>query len=838
MRKIWNILVFLVIICICFFAKDVNAAEESGSGTVNDPYLISTLEQLQSIDSPDIASFTYYKLTQDLDFSQITSWNPITISNVSIDGDNHKLTGLSGSIFNGSKGLFSTANNQVIIKDLHINADLEFTNPNSGILIGVASLGSEVTFENCHISGSITSTSVGVGTFLGNLLGSVNIEDSSIKIDMTTQGNTGGFIGRVANGRDINIENCIAEGSINVTPSGTTNVQTGGIIGNIQSASSVTLKNIFNYLNINSSGNVGCFIGYFPLQTTFISENLYNATLVNNPTYTVYPIGENISTEYANIPMVTAISGGDLNDYQDLLYNNQLVGKKWVIRDSSDSFSITFAPDADLSGLTVFLDSEAVDFVQHENTVSLDFSVDQHKLLFCFSEVGKSNSILYFDFIFQHTPLPFVQLEHDEQTITVVDGQILNRDEMLESNIYYLSFSEMPEGTNVIVKVNGERSFIAAEDNRYLLIIDDNSQIEITFSLENHLPSVFAFSINVIYSLEDLVDTSQGILSVQNNHENPWKRNPEELTRAAFSPSINGTPSSFTVTVSASSGILVFYYKIDNPSSNTSNKLGVFVNGEKEQDFSNPEERDFYTINLHGASEYIISFEVIIGDAEAAFTVQLADIIYSDESEYLFYLDYDTSMGSVTASVDNQVLNIHPAGNIVGVGHGVFLTAEANNGYIFVGWKDEGNNIISTDKVYYFVFKNETALTAVFLENSMVARIMDAGYLSLQAALTAAVPGDIVILLRDYTLEDDIVIPAGVMLLLPCGENDLYGYISTGFNPDGTKQTGYREELYRSLRIDAGVTVSVYGTLLVNAVTGVPNGGHTVQGITGGYAQI
>lgn len=119
-----------------------------------------------------------------------------------------------------------------------------------------------------------------------------------------------------------------------------------------------------------------------------------------------------------------------------------------------------------------------------------------------------------------------------------------------------------------------------------------------------------------------------------------------------------------------------------------------------------------------------------------------------------------------------------------------------------------------------------------------VASIGDTTYNTLEEALNAAVSGQTVVLISDYTMTSNATVKAGVFLLLPCMDNDV-GYASTGFNPDGTSSsTADLSVLYRTLNIPSNVTLTVEGDVMVNAVTGRPAAGNYLMDITGGYAQI
>ena len=95
----------------------------------------------------------------------------------------------------------------------------------------------------------------------------------------------------------------------------------------------------------------------------------------------------------------------------------------------------------------------------------------------------------------------------------------------------------------------------------------------------------------------------------------------------------------------------------------------------------------------------------------------------------------------------------------------------------------------------------------------------------------------------DVVIDEDVTIPAGVTLLLPCMDGD-EGYSSaTGYNPDGTQKTtgapkGEHIREYSRLTVAAGATLALQGHMLVNAVTGQPAAGHYDMDVNGGYATV
>lgn len=90
----------------------------------------------------------------------------------------------------------------------------------------------------------------------------------------------------------------------------------------------------------------------------------------------------------------------------------------------------------------------------------------------------------------------------------------------------------------------------------------------------------------------------------------------------------------------------------------------------------------------------------------------------------------------------------------------------------------------------------------------------------------------------DTTITKDCSVPQGVTLMLPCRDNDtVFTPNDTTFNPDGTY--GGKAELYRTVKVDKDATITVNGTLIVNAVTGRDRSGSgVVQDNSGGYSQL
>ncbi len=157
-------------------------------------------------------------------------------------------------------------------------------------------------------------------------------------------------------------------------------------------------------------------------------------------------------------------------------------------------------------------------------------------------------------------------------------------------------------------------------------------------------------------------------------------------------------------------------------------------------------------------------------------------------------------------------------------------------GYTFIAWNTNIPQVAARAATYEAQYE-------VYYE----AVIGDVTYRTLKLGLENAGSGQTVTLVRDVTLTENISVPSGVLLLLPCMDGDTgYTLRNNGnlkFNYDGTNAAGSEgpgpeAKLYRALTVPEGINMTVDGTVLVNSVSGRPSAGHKDQDITGGYAQI
>lgn len=256
-----------LVVAVCAMPAAVSADSTLvGSGTQNEPYVVTTAEQLQELNKQDEAG--YVQLGADIDMNGVVLDNKTyvikkltgefdgkghTISNLTLaggtgtstwQGTTYVNTGLIGELAGTVKNI------RVEIKDI---TDINKVNT-IGVLAGQISEGSMATIDNCIASGSITDATGNGFTAVGGLVGMLT--------------------GSTDKPSTITVNNCIS--NVNITgKSGS--IYCGGIIGSAQYYSNVNISNSSILGNISGSGNAGGVVGY--INSGSVSLELSNTLL-------------------------------------------------------------------------------------------------------------------------------------------------------------------------------------------------------------------------------------------------------------------------------------------------------------------------------------------------------------------------------------------------------------------------------------------------------------------------------------------------------------------------------------------------------------------------------
>ncbi len=259
----------ILIISVCLISFPAQAKYGGGSGTVGDPYLIYTAEQMNAIGANPDDFDKHFKLMSDIDLSSYTGtdfniigdWsnafigvfdgNGHTISNFTYTSTDRDYIGLFGCI--GSRWVFGSWVEKCEIKDLGlINPNVDagtgfFGNDSVGSLLGDLADG---TITNCYVEGGSVAGSFWVGGLVGN-----KWDGEIINCYSTSSVSGTDYVGGLVGDNWGTITNCYANGSV----SG--NEDVGGLVGQNGYLSSDTITNCYSTGSVSGDFSVGGLVG-------------------------------------------------------------------------------------------------------------------------------------------------------------------------------------------------------------------------------------------------------------------------------------------------------------------------------------------------------------------------------------------------------------------------------------------------------------------------------------------------------------------------------------------------------------------------------------------------
>ena len=247
-------------------------AEQEGSGTTSDPYVIKDVETFLKIGSllKDDAT-VYFKMIADVDLSSLefteeNPWTPFNTASdddaialaekrkVVFDGNGHKL-----SNFHGGGALFGIFAGTV--KNLTLDGfAVECLVNNAGGLFagsaGTSTAGNEVVAKDIIITNSsLTNDYQRTGALFGWLKGGV-VENVQVACTVKGERQVGGVIGRSDSGRMVN---CTSSAEVS-----STNYYTGGLVGLMENGTlsgCCATGKVDNVLETGTYSRVGGLVG-------------------------------------------------------------------------------------------------------------------------------------------------------------------------------------------------------------------------------------------------------------------------------------------------------------------------------------------------------------------------------------------------------------------------------------------------------------------------------------------------------------------------------------------------------------------------------------------------
>ena len=309
MRKVSLFLLALVLGISSAWA-DESIYYGGGTGTADDPYLISNIDHLVNFVVRTYWEMeydgVYFKMTADIDASAPASWGASASSHAfkgTFDGDGHKILNVKSTTplfyYTGQGSVIknltfedavitgtATTNNTALlagtingtVENCHVvNATQNYNatnmnNFNGGLVAYVTQVGK---VENCSYNGTVT-TAGGYGSIAGRNMGGaiVNCRSEATITPMRSNITIGGIAGTTqwfSNGAYYNFDNCVFNGVIRTANSSYTSMNIGGIAG---MGSPLSMTNCVNLGTIVGLGYTGGLGGQLNSQS--LIENSYN----------------------------------------------------------------------------------------------------------------------------------------------------------------------------------------------------------------------------------------------------------------------------------------------------------------------------------------------------------------------------------------------------------------------------------------------------------------------------------------------------------------------------------------------------------------------------------
>lgn len=264
----------------------LSAGGMEGTGTSDDPYLVTTPPQLRGVDAEgandNSAETEYYEQKADLDLSAYDNWKPVK-SGALYDGKGYKVNNLVST----QGGIFSY--NGGTIQNVHlVSGNINSTSGNIGGIVNACDKsGINQTIQNCSNAANITA-----GGWTGGIVGNGSystIEHCKNSGNISSTVSVGGIFGHIWG--DTHVRYCYNEGLIKVIGSGNDN-PVGGIGGQIYS-SAYGIEYSYNKGDVQNdvTGEAGSILGR---KSSGDGSNNYGIQIFNNK---IYGSNNNSNTE-------------------------------------------------------------------------------------------------------------------------------------------------------------------------------------------------------------------------------------------------------------------------------------------------------------------------------------------------------------------------------------------------------------------------------------------------------------------------------------------------------------------------------------------------------------
>jgi len=272
-----------LLLFVLFLTCTVQAQYGGGSGTAEDPYLINTAEQMNTIGTEPNDWDKHFKLMADIDLNDYSGTDFNIIGNGLFpaftgvfDGDGHTISNFTyastGEPCVGIFGYIYGPNARIS------NLGMIDPNVNGGTGAGVGSLAGWIdmgTITNCHVTGANVTGKQLVGGLIGTSAGIIT-DCYAVGNHITAEGSAGGLTG--SNGGSI--INCYATGNV------TGSYRVGGLVG----SSNGSIVDSYSNASVEGQDAIGGLVGY---NYKGIVSNCFSTTAITGNNNIGGLVGEN-----------------------------------------------------------------------------------------------------------------------------------------------------------------------------------------------------------------------------------------------------------------------------------------------------------------------------------------------------------------------------------------------------------------------------------------------------------------------------------------------------------------------------------------------------------------
>ena len=280
---------------------------EYGKGTADDPFVVCSVETFDKIRND---MYAHYILTRNLDFTEVTNFNPLGHTGIrfygSFDGQGYTIENITiNRGTNGYTGIFADVNSTATIKNLNVD-NAKVTGGSYTAVLAGRNYG---TIENVNVQGEVNASSSYSGGITGYSYGPLKNISSRVNI-VSTSSYVGGIAG---NGSNLT-ENVYSYGSIK----GSSYVgglfgqhthlirksfsishvdgqsTTGGLVGHKSSGS---IENAYHIGSVTGKTDIGGFVG---INSSSTNKFVYSRTRVNGDTNVGGLVGRTSGGSFTN----------------------------------------------------------------------------------------------------------------------------------------------------------------------------------------------------------------------------------------------------------------------------------------------------------------------------------------------------------------------------------------------------------------------------------------------------------------------------------------------------------------------------------------------------------